>query len=60
MYNFQAKITGRCQIYSGNELVRDQLNAIHPQNMARIFARALSNEHNYFINRVAFGNGNVR
>lgn len=60
MYNFQAKITGRCQIYSGNELVRDQLNAIHPQNMARIFARALSNEHNYFINRVAFGNGGTR
>lgn len=40
----------------GNVLV-DQDNAIHPQNMARVFARALSNEHNYFINRIAFGNG---
>jgi hypothetical protein len=40
----------------GNVLV-DQDNAIHPQNMARIIARALANEHNYFINRIAFGNG---
>lgn len=35
----------------------DKFNAIHPQNMARVFARALSNEHNYYINRIAFGNG---
>lgn len=35
----------------------DQHNAVHPQNMARVFARALANEHNYFINRIAFGNG---
>lgn len=35
----------------------DQHNAIHPQNLARVFARALANEHNYFINRIAFGNG---
>jgi len=40
----------------GNTLV-DQYNAVHPQNMARIFARALANEPNYFINRIAFGNG---
>lgn len=40
----------------GNTLV-DKDNAIHPQNMARVFARALSNENNYFINRIAFGNG---
>lgn len=40
----------------GNVLV-DKDNAIHPQNMARVFARALSNENNYFINRIAFGNG---
>jgi hypothetical protein len=52
------KSIGRCQIYDHNDqLIRDELNAIHPQNMARIFARALSNEHNYFINRIAFGNG---
>lgn len=40
----------------GNVLV-DKDNAIHPQNLARVFARALSNEGNYFINRIAFGNG---
>lgn len=40
----------------GNVLV-DKDNAIHPQNLARIFARALSNEPNYYINRIAFGNG---
>lgn len=40
----------------GNTLV-DKFNAIHPQNMARIFARALANEHNSYINRIAFGNG---
>lgn len=40
----------------GNTLI-DKSNAVHPQNMARIFARALANEHNYFINRIAFGNG---
>jgi len=57
MYNFQAKITGRCQLYSDGILIRDELNAIHPQNMARIFARALANEQNHYINRIAFGNG---
>lgn len=40
----------------GNTLV-DKDNAIHPQNMARIFARALANEPNYYIHRIAFGNG---
>lgn len=40
----------------GNVLV-DKDNAVHPQNLARIFARALANEHNYFIHRMAFGNG---
>ena len=40
----------------GNVLL-DQDNAIHAQNMARIFARALSHEDNFYIRRVAFGNG---
>lgn len=35
----------------------DQWNAVHPQNMARVFARALSHEDNYYIYRMAFGNG---
>jgi hypothetical protein len=51
-------IKGHCKIVDdlGNVLLNKD-NAIHPQNMARVIARALSNEHNYFINRVAFGNG---
>lgn len=40
----------------GNVLV-DKDNAVHPQNLSRIFARALANESNYFIHRIAFGNG---
>jgi hypothetical protein len=40
----------------GNVLL-DQHNAVHPQNLARVFARALSNEPNYQIYRVALGNG---
>lgn len=40
----------------GNVLV-DKDNAVHPQNMARIFARALTRENNHFIRRIAFGNG---
>jgi hypothetical protein len=35
----------------------DKSNAIHPANMGRVFARALANESNYWINRIAFGNG---
>lgn len=35
----------------------DKKNAVHPQNLARVFARSLSNESNYFIHRIAFGNG---
>lgn len=37
-------------------LVHDS-NAIHAQNMARIIARALANEDNSIIHRMAFGNG---
>ena len=40
----------------GNVLV-DKDNAVHPQNMARVIARALSNENNFIIHRIAFGNG---
>lgn len=35
----------------------DEYNAIHPQNMARIFSRALAHEANSYIHRMAFGNG---
>lgn len=40
----------------GNTLV-DKCNAVHPQNMARAIARALANESNFWIHRIAFGNG---
>lgn len=40
----------------GNTLL-DKDNAIHPQNMARAVARALANEQNGTIYRIAFGNG---
>ncbi len=35
----------------------DKDNAIHPQNMSRIFARALAHSTNSWIYRMAFGNG---
>lgn len=40
-----------------NEVYLDKSNAIHSQNMARTIARALSNEDNSIIYRIAFGNG---
>jgi len=56
--NIPLQVKGHLKIVDdlGNVLV-DQDNAIHPANMARVFARALANENNYFINRIAFGNG---
>lgn len=51
-------VKGHCLIEDdiGNILL-DKENAIHPQNMARVIARALSREDNYRIHRIAFGNG---
>lgn len=40
--------------------ILDQHNAVHPQNVSRVIARALSNESNYFIHRIAFGNGGTQ
>lgn len=39
------------------ELIHTGTNAIHPQNMARVIARALANEPNSIIYRIAYGNG---
>lgn len=39
------------------EVIRVGKNAIHPQNMSRVIARALANEPNALIHRIAFGNG---
>jgi hypothetical protein len=51
-------VNGHCVITDDTgEVLLDKHNAIHPQNMARIFARALANEQNSYINRIAFGNG---
>ena len=51
-------VRGHCKIEDdlGNVLL-DNDNAVHPQNMARIISRALSNESNNWIHRIAFGNG---
>lgn len=40
----------------GNVLL-DKNNAIHPQNVSRVIARALANESNFHIYRIAYGNG---
>lgn len=41
----------------GNVLV-DEENAVHPQNVARIIGRALAHQlDNFYIDRMAFGNG---
>jgi hypothetical protein len=40
-----------------HKVLVDKDNAIHPQNMARAISRALANESNFWVNRIAFGNG---
>lgn len=51
-------VTGHCKIVDDlGAVLLDQSNAVHPQNLACIFGRALANESNYFIHRIAFGNG---
>lgn len=39
------------------EILVDKPNSIHSQNMARVLARGLAREANYYIRRMAFGNG---
>lgn len=52
------EVVGRCKIKDDlDNVLLDETNAVHPQNMARAIARALANEHNFFVNRIAFGNG---
>lgn len=63
--DFKLKAIGRVQIYdheigklpTPSDLIRDETNAIHPRNITRVVCRGLANEHNYYINRIAFGNG---
>jgi len=39
------------------EVLLNEDNAVHPQNLSRVIARALSAESNYWIHRIAYGNG---
>jgi hypothetical protein len=57
-YTIPVRVIGHVSICDdlGNVLV-DKFNAVHPQNLARVFARGLANESNSFVYRVAFGNG---
>lgn len=57
--NMQVSMVGHVLIKdeTNNKILVDKYNAIHPQNMSRILARALSNESNSYIRRIAFGNG---
>ncbi len=51
-------ISGHVEIKdSVDGVILDQHNAVHPQNLSRIFARALANEQNHSIFKIAFGNG---
>lgn len=56
--NLNINMSGHVKIWDdeGNVLL-DKFNAIHPQNMSRIIARALAGEQNGYIYRIAFGNG---
>lgn len=53
------EVSGLIQILDTHtgDLIRETKNAVHPQNMARVLARALAHEDNYYIYRMAFGNG---
>lgn len=52
------KVTGHLHIEDDlGEVLLDKDNAIHPQNMARVISRALANENNFYIHRMAYGNG---
>lgn len=52
-------LIGRVRIHDAatGELLRDQQNAIHPQNMALVVGRALARADNGYIFELAFGNG---
>lgn len=63
MYNqfFPVTVNGHLQIKDDLDNVYvNKHNAVHPQNVARVIARALSNESNFKIYRIAFGNGGTQ
>ena len=56
--NFGLSVKGHVNITdSAGNVLLDKSNAVHPQNMSRVIARALSNESNFNVHRIAFGNG---
>lgn len=59
---FGVSVKGHVNIKNAktNEIILDKDNAVHPQNMARIIARALAKEPNYYIYRMALGNGGAQ
>lgn len=56
---FNVKLLGRVVIHDieTGQRVLDKRNAIHPQNMALVVARALAREDNGYVFELAFGNG---
>lgn len=59
MDNLNLNLIGRVTIHDAatGELLRDKRNAIHPQNMSLVVARALAREDNGHVFELAFGNG---
>lgn len=56
--DFSLDVKGHCLITDDlGDVLLDKGNAIHPQNVSRVIARALANESNSHIHRIAFGNG---
>lgn len=57
--NVPVTISTRVLIRDGDtkKVLVDKSNAIHRANMARVLGRGLAHEPNYFIYRMAFGNG---
>lgn len=56
--NLPINVKGHIKIQDDlGQLLLDKKNAVHPQNMARVIARALANESNAGVYRIVFGNG---
>ena len=58
-FHLPMRVIGRVLIkeLETGKILLDKHNAVHPQNVSRVIARALANESNYWIHRVAIGNG---
>jgi hypothetical protein len=55
----QTKVIGQVLIKDSKtgEVLVNKKNAVHPENMARILARALARETNGFVHKLVLGNG---